>query len=64
MTGKIRPAARGRGLGKVPISIPRPVHDQLTALKDQMTAELGRAVTYGEILEQLLSTWEKGKENR
>jgi hypothetical protein len=59
VTAKTRPAARERGLGKIPISVPRPVHDRLTALRQQISDQRGRTVTYPEVLEQLLDAWDR-----
>lgn len=56
---RIRPAARERGLAKIPISVPRLIHDRLTTIREQMSEQRGRAVTYAEVLEQLLEHWDR-----
>lgn len=41
-----------------------PVHEQLAAIQAQMQAERRRRVTFSEVIEQLLQTWEQHHENR
>ena len=44
-----------RELGQKTVIVPRLVHDQLTELQTQYRAELGRNVTFGEIIERSLN---------
>lgn len=54
------PAARQRALtSRMVLNVSGVVHQRLTAIKAAQETGRGRAVTYSEVLEQLLEVWDE-----
>lgn len=41
----------------IPVAATIPVHERLTAIRDDMEREKRRKVTFSEVIEMLLDTW-------
>jgi hypothetical protein len=47
------------GIGTKPVGISAAVYNRLTQMRARMRAALGRRVTYSEVIERLLQSWDE-----